>query len=215
MGDKKSKNTELSVQGATMMIDENALFECVSAIIENRKHRIHASVNSEATLMYWEVGQHINSVILDNKRAEYGKKILTTLSSKLVLKHGNSFSERNLYRMMLFFERFLDMEILTTLSSKLSWSHFTELLPLKTDEARVFYGALAADKGLSIKGLRYQISRKAYERREIANTHLTETSGIPFNVFKDPYYHNINKIKIKSKNQTQAIISSGLSLKNV
>ena len=45
----------------------------------------------------------------------------------------------------------------------------------------------AAQRRLGTKELRHQISRKAYERREIANTELSEDSAIPFNVFKDPY----------------------------
>jgi len=190
----KNKNTDL-VPKSNEMIDEASLFERVSKIIESRKYKMRAVVNSEATLMFWEIGQFINSIILDNKRAAYGKKILTALSSKLMINYGNSFSERNLYRMMLFAERFADIEILTTLSSKLSWSHFTELLTLKTDEARIFYATLSAEKGLGVRGLRKQISRKAYERREIANTQLTEASTVPFNVFKDPYLLDILDLK--------------------
>jgi len=145
--------------------------------------------------MFWEVGGYINSVILDGRRAEYGKKILTALSSKLVGKYGNSFSERNLYRMTSFAELFSDIKILTAMSSKLSWSHFVELLRLKSVEARLFYAQDAADRNLGIRELRHQISRKAYERREIANTELSEQSAIPFNVFKDPYLLDIFGLK--------------------
>jgi hypothetical protein len=59
------------------------LFEYVSAIIENRKFRAYTAANSEATLMFWKVGHYINSVVLDEKRAVYGKKILATLSPQL------------------------------------------------------------------------------------------------------------------------------------
>jgi predicted nuclease of restriction endonuclease-like (RecB) superfamily len=38
-----------------------------------------------------------------------------------------------------------------------------------------------------VRELRRQISRKAYERSEIANAALAERSAVPFNVFKDPY----------------------------
>ena len=194
MATKKTKNIELVVQN-TVEVDETALFERVSAIIENRKHRIQTTANSEATLMFWEVGQYINSVILGNKRAEYGKKILPGLAAKLMLKYGKSFSERNLYRMTLFAERFPDEEILPPLAAKLSWSHIIELLPLKTEEARLYYAQDAALHNYGTKELRHQISRKAYERREIANTQLTEASIVPFNVFKDPYLLDILDLK--------------------
>ncbi|GHT97856.1 hypothetical protein FACS1894142_3310 [Spirochaetia bacterium] len=129
----------------------------------------------------------MNSIILDRARAEYGKKIVTTLSQQLVKKYGTNFTERNIYRMMLFAERFSDSNILPPLAAKLSWSHFIELLPLKSDEARLYYANDAAVRNYGAKELRHQISRKAFERREIADTRLTENSVIPFNVFKDPY----------------------------
>jgi predicted nuclease of restriction endonuclease-like (RecB) superfamily len=176
-------------------IDENSLFVRVAEIIENRKQRAGSFANREVTLMYWEIGQHINTVVLDSKRAEYGKKILTTLAAKLVDKYGNSFSERNLYRMTLFAERFSDMEILTPLAAKLSWSHIIELLPLKSTEALLYYANDAATQNYGAKELRRQISRKAYERREIADSHLTENSLVPFNVFKDPYLLDILDLK--------------------
>jgi predicted nuclease of restriction endonuclease-like (RecB) superfamily len=105
----------------------------------------------------------------------------------LVKTYGQSFTERNLYRMMLFAERFSDREILPELTAKLSWSHFIELLPLKSDEARLYYANDAIARNYGSIELRRQISRKAYERKEIANTELSEQSVIPFNVFKDPY----------------------------
>jgi predicted nuclease of restriction endonuclease-like (RecB) superfamily len=89
--------------------------------------------------------------------------------------------------MMRFAQKFSDFEIVTTLSSQLSYSHFIELLPQKSDEARMFYANESARRNFGIKELRHQISRKAYERREIANTRINEESQVPFNVFKDPY----------------------------
>jgi hypothetical protein len=137
--------------------------------------------------MYWEIGRYINSVVLGGERAEYGKRIFSSLTRKLVERYGNSFTERNLYRMTLFAERFSDGEILPPAAAKLSWSHIIELLPLETDEARMYYVNEVATRRYSAKELRRQISRKAFERQEIANANLTTESLIPFNLFKDPY----------------------------
>jgi hypothetical protein len=195
---KKEKNksgTLIPAAHNTELIDEAVLFERVAAIIENRKYRAYAHANHENTLMFWEVGQYINSAVLGNKRAAYGKQILTTLSAKLVTKYGKSFVERNIYRMSLFAERFSDVEILPPLAAKLSWSHFIELLTLKSDEARIFYANDAVTRNYGTKELRRQISRKAYERREIANVELSEQSAVPFNVFKDPYLLDVLGLK--------------------
>jgi len=65
-----------------------------------------------------------------------------------------------------FAAQFTDIKILSPLATKLSWSHFIELLPLKNDESRLYYATNAAAIGYGAKELRRQISRKAFERRE-------------------------------------------------
>jgi len=185
---------ELAVQN-TALIDESQLFERVVEIIESRKSRAAAHINHESTLMFWEVGRYVSSTILDFKRAAYGKKILSELATKLMERYGRNFAERNIYRMMQFAEQFPDAEILSPLATKLSWSHFIELMPLKTEEARLYYAQDATQRNYGTKELRRQISRKAYERREIANAELSPDSVIPFNIFKDPYLLDLFGLK--------------------
>jgi predicted nuclease of restriction endonuclease-like (RecB) superfamily len=177
------------------IVDENALFARVAEIIESRKARAGAYANREITLMFWEVGEYINSVILDGGRAAYGKNILSTLSAKLMSIYGKSFYMENIYRMMRFSKVFADFEILSTASTKLSWSHFCEIMRIKSDEGRLFYLADSVERNLGVKALRKEIARKAYERREIANSQLTETSAIPFNTFKDPFLLDVLGLK--------------------
>jgi predicted nuclease of restriction endonuclease-like (RecB) superfamily len=188
------KNHELATT-KNPQIDENLLFTQVAKIIERRKYCAIIHANQETTMMFWEVGQYVNSVILNSKRAAYGKKILTTLSAKLTANYGKVFTERNLYRMALFAERIADMEILTTLSAKLSWSHIIELLPLKSTDAQLYYANDVIQRNLGVHDLRRQISRKAYERREIANAELSKESIVPFNIFKDPYLLDLFGLK--------------------
>jgi predicted nuclease of restriction endonuclease-like (RecB) superfamily len=70
----------------------------------------------------------------------------------------------------------------------LSWSHFVELLPLKTNEARLYYAKDCAERQLGIRELRDMISRKAFERKEIANNQFGNSDNkIPLDTFKDPY----------------------------
>ena len=182
-----SKKAQIDSESSLDVIDEVYLFEHVAAIIEKRKYQAYAHANQETTLMFWEVGYFVNSVVLGKKRAEYGKKILPALAAKLVLKYGKSFELRNLRRMIQFAEVFPETEIVSPLATQLSWSHFIELLPLKSDAARLFYANDAVIRNYGAKELRRQISRKAFERGEIANAELSGQSEIPFNVFKDPY----------------------------
>jgi len=93
---------------------------------------------------------------------------VTELASQLQVKYGKTFDTHNLRRMMRFAENFDDLQIVTELASQLSWSHFIEILPLKSHEARLFYATETMERHLGTKELRRQIARKAYERREIA-----------------------------------------------
>ena len=182
-----NKNKEIITLSKDLQTDGNSLFAKVAQIIENRKSRAGAYANQEITLMYWEIGNHINSIVLSGERAEYGKKIVATLSSQLVIKYGQTFDIHNIRRMIRFAEKFNDFEIVAELASQLSWSHFIEILPLKSNEARLYYANEVAKRHFGTKELRNEISRKAYERQEIANTRTSESSLIPFNMFKDPY----------------------------
>ena len=107
----------------TPQIDEKLLFSQVAEIIENRKKRTIAHVSQETTLMFWEVGQYVNSVLLGDERAVYGRQIVTTLSTQLAEKYGKTFELRNLRRMIQFAKTFSNQEIVSTLSAKLSWTH--------------------------------------------------------------------------------------------
>ena len=178
-----------------MQLDESQIFERVAKIIETRKSRAGALANCEVTLMYWEVGQYIGSVLLGGERAEYGKRIVAALAQQLTEHYGNSFERTKITRMVKFAKLFPDVEIVAPLAQQLSWSHFQELLPVKSDEARMYYAQDATNRLLSTKELRRQISRKTYERREIANAGLTEASAVPFNVFKDPYLLDVLGLK--------------------
>ena len=142
------------------------LFIDLSTIIENRKSKIIQQANSGVVLMYWEVGKRINEEILKNERAEYGKQIVNAVSSHLQAKYGTVFATRNLRYMMQFATQFTDAKIVTTLPSQLGWSHIRELLSLSM-EAKVYYIKEVHKNLLSVRDLRYIISRKAYERQEI------------------------------------------------
>jgi hypothetical protein len=176
---------------------EQILYEDISVMIEQSRRDIFINARNETIFLFWKIGQRINNEVLQNKRADYGKQIVVTLSRQLNDKYGRSFAARNLRRMMQFVEQFPDFEIVSSVTTQLTWTHIVELLPLKSLEAKLFYMDEASKGSITVKQLREMISRKAFERKEIANNQITQASSIPFGTFKDPYYHNINKIKTK------------------
>ena len=159
----------------------------LSLLIESSRTQVSIQVNSALTLLFWQVGDRINREILANKRAEYGKQIIPMLSIELEKQFGRNFTEKNLRRMMQFADSFSNFEIVVTLSRQLSWSHFLVLIPIKDKKARDFYSAETASNQLGVRELRLQISKKTFERTEIANIQTLSSNFIPLNTFKDPY----------------------------
>jgi len=97
--EKRSKKKKALSQNSTQ-IDESSLFTHISKIIEKRKYRAGMYANREVTLMYWEIGRYIGSVLLGGERADYGKKIIATLSQQLVKQYSSGFELRSLRRMI-------------------------------------------------------------------------------------------------------------------
>ncbi len=169
-------------------IRNNKLFKELTSIIEMGKKNVVAQVNSTLTLVYWKVGHKINEYVLEGERAEYAKNIVVTVSRDLETLYGRGFAEKNIRRMIQFSKVFKDFEIVATLSTKLSWSHFVTVIPIEEEAKRLFYLKKAIEEQWSVRMLRKQIERKAYERKEIAQIQIKDSLAIAQDTFKDPYF---------------------------
>ena len=75
-----------------MMTNQNlqtnkAIFTDIQSLIEQSKQEIAVTVNSTMTMLYWNIGKRINQEVLYDKRAEYGRQIVSTLSRQLSWTH--------------------------------------------------------------------------------------------------------------------------------
>lgn len=167
-------------------------------LIESARQHVAQTANATLTMLYWHVGQRIQSEVLKNERAEYGEQIVSTLSTQLVAEYGKGFAEKSLRRMMQFAEAFPDEPIVATLSRQLSWSHFVEILPLKQPLEREYYAELCRVERWSVRTLRERIASQLYLRTAIAKkpeavvqaeiSHLRAGGQMtPDLVFRDPY----------------------------
>ena len=175
--------------------NHHKFFDELSALIDQGKQKLTFAANSTLTLLFWNLGKRINEEVLHNNRAEYGKRILEVISVQLENKYGRNFNEKNIRRMVRFSQDFSDVNILPTLSAKLSWSHFIELFPLKSKEAKLYYAHKAVEEVWGIRELRNQIARKAFERNEIANIQMSTFKPELLNTFKDPYILDFINLK--------------------
>jgi hypothetical protein len=88
-----------SVKKATVK-NKLSLFNELSQLIEESRKQVVVQANSTLTLLFWQVGKRINEEVLRNKRAEYGKQIVSTVSAQLEDKYGRNFAEKNVRRML-------------------------------------------------------------------------------------------------------------------
>lgn len=144
------------------------LYENIVNLIEHAKRNVMATVNNEMTLLYWNIGKYITENVLNNQKAEYGKLIISELSRKLVKKYGKGYSYSNLYRMLQLNGYFSNYEIFATLSQKLSWSHFIEIIKCDTEVKREFYTTMCINEFWSVRTLRERINSALFERTAIS-----------------------------------------------
>ncbi len=175
--------------------DGSDLLKELVSLIENTKSKVAIQVNSALTLLFWHIGKRISDHVLQNKRAEYGKQIVVTVSRELVKRFGNNYEEKNLRRMIQFAEKYPDFENVVTLSRHLSWSHFIALIPLKNSKVRDFYGKLVYNNLIGVKELRKQIKLKVFERTRNADIQLLDSNKIEKGIFKDPYFLDFLQLK--------------------
>jgi hypothetical protein len=105
-------------------------------LIQSTRSWVAQAVNTALVLLYWQVGNRIRTERLKSERATYGAQIVVTLSRQLAAELGNGYSRPNLFRMIRFAEVISEREIVSTLSTQLSWSHFVEVLQRKTSLQR-------------------------------------------------------------------------------
>jgi len=181
------------------------LYEEIKDLIEQSRSFMASTVNSALTLLYWNIGKKIFENILNSERAEYGDKIVLTLSRQLEDEYGRGFSYKSVRHMIQFAKIFDNHEIVSTLSRQLSWSHFLELIYQKESLAIEFYSEMCRIEKWSVRTLRNKISSKLFERTIISKKSdeliRTELQAIrktdkltPDIILKDPYLLDFLKL---------------------
>ena len=119
------------------------------------------SKNKSDLNAYFEVGRLIVEAQGGEKRAKYGNKLIKEYSEKLTNELGKGFTVSNLRKMRQFYLLFRKR---STLSSELTWSHYTELLKIKNINEVKYYIYITDKQNLSVRELRERIKSNEYER---------------------------------------------------
>ena len=120
----------------------------------NRKVKNY-SINKSDINTYYKVGK-----LLLEAGNQYGESIIKEYSLRLTEELGSGYSQRNLRNMRQFYKVSKKWQ---TLSAKLSWSHYCEILWFDENKFQ-YYVKVAELNNLSIRQLRERIKSKEYER---------------------------------------------------
>jgi len=178
----------------------HALLERISQrYIEGQAQAIR-SINIAIVETNWQIGKYIVEFEQEgNPKAKYGSNLLINLSRDLTLIHGRGFSRPNLNNMRMFYLRF---PICQTLSDKLSWSHYCELIKISDELERSFYFQQNIRDNWSVSELKRQVNSGLFMRLALSKnkeeilqlSHQGQIVASPQDVVKDIYVFEFLKI---------------------
>ncbi len=178
------------------MSEELQIQQEIREIMEKARRRIARDVNGELLSAYWNIGR----VIVEhdqnhNERVGYGKETLRQISKQLTKEFGRGFSVSSIYNMRQFF---LDYPIFQSVTGKLTWTHYCELMTISDPDRRSFYEKECECSGWSVRELRRQIRTSLFDRLLLSDGNTNRervyelaTRGqeiaVPEDIVKDPY----------------------------
>ena len=142
------------------MIFINYYDEIKNKLIDNEIYNRVKDYSKERNkvITYFEVGK-----LLDEAGKHYGENIIKEYSLKLINEVGKKFNERTLRRIRQYYRVFCNKKW-SPMATKLSWSHYTELLSIKDERKLNYYINISIKNNLSKRQLREKIKTNEYER---------------------------------------------------
>ena len=142
-----------------------SLLSDVRLIVEQGLKTAYEGVNQVMVKTYWQVGRRIvEEEQRGEKRAEYGKQLITLLAEDLSKSYNKGFTARDLRSYRQFYLSFKDLEIWHSRVPNLSWTHFRTMLRVADEDARYWYMREASQEMWSVRTLDRNIASQYYYR---------------------------------------------------
>ena len=166
------------------------------------------SINRSDLNSYYNVGK-----MLSEADKHYGEGIIKEYSKKLKLDLNKNYSVRLLYRMLKYYN-FVSKEKVPTVSAKLSWNHYDEILRFDDISKITYYIKISEEQNLSIRQLRNRIKSNEYERlpESAKNKIINKVESNIVDFVKNPILiKNSNKYNIFSEKVLKKLILENTS----
>lgn len=184
--------------------------EIKSKLIDNEIYSKIKDYSKEQhkVITYFEIGK-----LLHEAKSVYGEDIIGRYAHKLMIEVGKKYNKRTLFRMKQFYIMFSDKKV-STLSTQLSWSHYTELLSIKDKNKLFYYLNIATEQKVDVRSLRQKIKNQEFERLpEKTKQKLVENHKIDAqDLIKNPLIiKNSNNYEVISEKILQKLILEDIS----
>ena len=145
------------------------------------------SKNRSDLTTYYNVGKLLIEAQGGEEKAKYGDNLIEEYSRKLTNEVGKKYNSRTLRRIRQFYILFKN-EIWSTMSTKLTWSHYTELLNINDFNKINYYIKICEEQNLSVRQLRDKIKNNEYERLDNKTKEklITKEELLPQDFIKNP-----------------------------
>jgi micrococcal nuclease len=160
------------------------LIEIIRSDINEGKNRAIQALENEKKQMFWTIGKHIKTFLLqDSSRAVYGDTLFKTLSDNIAINLGD------LHKSVKFYETYPQI---VHAHAQLSWTHIKSLLTIPKNNIRVKYEQKIVKENLSTRDLKLLLKKDNF---------ITKADKIIINT--DSESVNIPKLKIKREKPYQ------------
>ena len=171
----------------------DALVSTIGQVWEDGRRVAAHSVNRTLIATYWQIGQYIVDYEQGGQvKAEYGTELLRRLSDDLTAHFGKGFSHSNIIYIR---KLYLTYPKSQTLSDKLTWSHYVELLKLEDPLERSFYERECEQENWGVRELKRQMKSMLFQRLALSTDKETvmrmaqegEIIERPEDILREPY----------------------------
>ena len=199
--------------------DYQQLVSNITSLWHQAKENAISAVNTELLDANWQTGKYIVEFEQGGKvRAEYGKQLLVNLAKDLTLQNGRGFSRSNLSYMRKFYLSFPKCE---TVSHKLTWSHYFEILKCDEPLEMQFYLKQCIKEGWKVRELKRQMKSALFQRLALS----TDKEGVlalaneghqvmkPQDIIRDPFvleFTGLPQKKRYKENDLEAALKSNM-----
>ena len=165
----------------------------IADLLAAARTKVAHEVNTILVDTYWQIGKYIVEYEQNgNEKAEYGSNLLNRLSEDLTRTYGKGFGRSNIFYMR---KLYLSYQNSGTLSHKLSWSHYYEILKADDPLEISFYTKECEKEQWSVRELKRQMKSMLFHRLALSKDKegilKLANEGIelqtPEDIIRDPY----------------------------